>query len=119
MPENERARRPISRPRSPLAVVSTSGSSGNGQLLAARTEVGAPTADVVLLDDLAAAWAGRARATMAVREVAIGDRFAAGHERGALAYGVVEHRANRAMQSSHFRVIERRRDPLRMKFCLP
>src|SRR5438874_1051481 len=56
---------------------------------------------------------------MAVRELAIGYRLAVRHERRAFAHGVIQHGANRTMQSRNLFWRERIRSPLRVQSGAP
>src|SRR6266581_731340 len=102
--------------RNPRAVISTSGNSGNDWgPLAFRAEMRPAPADPLLLNDRFAPGTRRSSPAVTVRKVAVRGRFAVGHERRALAYGVVEHRPNRAMQPRNFGIAQRRGRAARMQ----
>src|SRR5262245_27400896 len=122
-PSTAVTRRPTRSVRRLRAVVSTSGSSGNGygdrSLLTFRAVVRATPADPFLLDDRVTPRTRRPRSTVAVRKFAIGDGLAMRHERGALAHRVVQHGADGAVQARDLRVGERIGWAPRMEFRSP
>src|SRR5712691_7810597 len=119
-PPIRRIRKPMIRCRNPRAVISTSGSSGNDWgLLAFRTKVRPAPANPLLLNDRFTPWTRRPGAAVTVWKFAVRDRLAVRHEGGALAYRVIEHSPNRAMQPRNFGIAERRGRSTRMQLCAP